>query len=363
MNLAQIKSFARTILNWDKDIDRGMPWQGEKDPYLIWLSEILLQQTRVEQGLPYYIKFKETYPTIIDLANATDDDAFRLWQGLGYYSRCRNLLFTARHISQNLDGSFPDTYDDILKLKGVGPYTAAAIASFAYGIHVPVVDGNVKRVISRYAGIELPIDSVEGIKRITDFSQQAIDATEDPALYNQAIMNFGALNCTPKKPKCTTCPLQDDCYALKMDSVDKLPKKEKKTRKTNRFFVYLHIEVADTLLIQQRMAKDVWQQLYQLPLIEVKEQDYMDFKLSKKTIPIDFKMKDLRAVGRYSGFKQVLTHQRIQAMYLKFSMSSQVEIADKSYLWVSKSHLNDFAFPKVVLDYLKASDLQEELSF
>jgi len=363
MKLAQIRSFAQAIVNWDKDVDRKMPWQGEKDPYLIWLSEILLQQTRVEQGLPYFVKFKEAYPTIIDLANASDDDAFRLWQGLGYYSRCRNLLFTARQIAHDLDGVFPNTYEDILKLKGVGPYTAAAIASFAYGIHEPVVDGNVKRVISRYAGIEFPIDGSKGIKMITDFSKKAIDSTLDPAQYNQAIMNFGALICTPKKPKCASCPLQHDCTALKMDRVGVLPFKEKKIKKKNRYFVYLHIEVGETLLLQQRRTKDVWQQLYQLPLIEVLEEDFVNFTLSKDSIPINIKMKDLRPVGRYSGYKQVLTHQRIQALYIKFSMLSQVEIPDKSYLWVSKSQLDDFAFPKVILDYLKADHLQEELSF
>ena len=363
MESSQIKYFAETILEWDEDLDRAMPWKGEKDPYLIWLSEILLQQTRVQQGLPYFVKFKESYPTVIDLANAPDGEVFRMWQGLGYYSRCRNLLFTARHIVNDLDGVFPKTYEDILKLKGVGPYTAAAIASFAYGINAPVVDGNVKRVISRYAGVELPIDGKEGIRQITDFSQKAIDSITIPAQYNQAIMNFGAVHCTPKKAKCSTCPIHQDCYALKMDLVNKLPHKEKKIIKKSRYFVYLHVEVGDRVLIQQRMAKDVWQQLYQLPMIEVKEQDFSQFTLSKSTMPIDFRMKDLSPKGRFTGYKQLLTHQRIHAQYLKFSMPSQIEVVDKSYLWVSKSQLDSFAFPKVVLDYLKASNLQQELSF
>jgi A/G-specific adenine glycosylase len=363
MKLSQIKYFTEAILDWDDDVDRGMPWQGEKDPYLIWLSEILLQQTRVEQGLPYFVKFKESYPTIIDLANAPDDEVFRMWQGLGYYSRCRNLLVTARHIANNLGGIFPNRHEDILKLKGIGPYTAAAIASFAYGINAPVVDGNVKRVISRYAGMELPVDGKEGIIHITDFSQKAIDCIRNPAQYNQAIMNFGAIHCTPKKPKCRTCPVHSDCYAFGRDLVNVLPRKEKKIKKKSRYFIYLHLEVDDQLLIQQRTAKDVWQQLYQLPLIEVAEKEFSEFKLSNSSMPIDFKMKELSPQGRFTGYKQLLTHQRIHANYLKFSMTSQIEIADKSYLWVSKSQLDSFAFPKVVLDYLKVSDLQRQLPF
>jgi len=291
MRLPQINQFAKSILDWDRDIDRGMPWQGEKDPYLIWLSEILLQQTRVEQGLPYYLKFKEKYPTIQDLANASDDEVMRLWQGLGYYSRCRNLLYTARYITNELNATFPSSYEDILKLKGVGPYTAAAIASFAYNINKPVVDGNVKRVISRYAGVEEPIDGKAGSDKITDFSQKAIDATKAPAIYNQAIMNFGALNCTPKSPKCSDCILKSDCYAFQQDRVKYLPKKEKKIKKKSRYFIYLHVEVGEMILIQQRIQKDIWQQLYQLPLIEVSESEYSNFTLKKSNIPIEFSLK------------------------------------------------------------------------
>ncbi len=350
---SQIKHFAETVLVWDRDIDRGMPWQGEKDPYLIWLSEILLQQTRVEQGLPYFVKFKSQYPTIIDLAKADDDAVFRLWQGLGYYSRCRNLLFSARFIAKDLGGIFPGTYEDILSLKGVGPYTAAAIASFAYGISVPVVDGNVKRVISRFLGVMAPTDGKAGIEEVKEFSKKAINSIKAPALYNQAIMNFGAIHCTPRKPLCDSCPLSIDCFALKMNLVGELPRKEKKIKKKNRYFIYLHIESEDQLLIQQRTQKDIWQQLYQLPLIEVDEKEFADFTLSENRIPIDFQLNDLYSRGSFNGYKQQLTHQRIYAQYLKFSAESPIEIGDKSYLWVSKSQLDKFAFPKLVLDYLK----------
>lgn len=356
-----IKRFVKKIIEWDEDVDRGMPWQGEKDPYLVWLSEILLQQTRVEQGLPYFEKFKSAYPTIVDLANATDDEVFRMWQGLGYYSRCRNLLFTARYVRDELDGIFPDTYDAILKLKGVGPYTAAAIASFAYGESKPVVDGNVKRVVSRFFGIEKAIDSKKGIQEIEKICTEGIQKLSDPAQYNQAIMNFGAIHCTPRKPLCTSCSLSKNCSALAMNSVHLLPIKEKKIKKKLRYFIYFHIECEGHTLIQQRLDKDIWQQLYQLPLLEVDEEIFQKFKLDKSLIPSELSLTSLSPIGAFDGYKQQLTHQRIHAIYAKFSTDSKIEIEDKSYLWVKHNELNNYAFPKIVLDYLRSDLVQFQL--
>ena len=217
-----------------------MPWKGEKNPYLIWLSEIILQQTRVEQGLPYYERFRENYPTVTDLANAPEDEVMKLWEGLGYYSRARNLHATAKMIDQEMDSIFPTTHAEILKLKGVGPYTAAAIASFAYNLPHAVVDGNVYRVLSRFFGIETPIDSTSGKKEFAQLAQDLIDKKQ-PGNYNQAIMDFGATHCMPKKPKCSQCLLRKNCKALLNNKVTSLPIKIKKIKKQTRYFNYLVI--------------------------------------------------------------------------------------------------------------------------
>ena len=219
--------FTKNLMAWFATNHRPMPWKGEKNPYLIWLSEIILQQTRVEQGLPYFLKFKENYPTVTDLANAPEDEVMRMWQGLGYYSRARNLHFTAKHIAYDLNGVFPKTYVEILKLKGVGTYTAAAIASFAYDLPNAVVDGNVYRVLARYFGIETPIDSTIGKKEFTKLAYELLD-NKRPADYNQAIMDFGATQCKPKKPNCINCPLNQKCIGFNTQKIDTLPIKTKK---------------------------------------------------------------------------------------------------------------------------------------
>jgi len=268
------------------------------------------------------------------------------------------------HINgDTFDGVFPNTYEDILKLKGVGPYTAAAISSFAFGLSKPVVDGNVKRVVSRYFGILKAIDGKEGSSEIETISEEGIKKVNNPAIYNQAIMNFGAIHCTPRKPKCSTCPLSKNCYALKMNSTHLLPLKEKKIKKKQRFFIYLHIEKEGSTLIQQRLRKDVWQQLYQLPLVEVSESQYKTYKLNNTLIPSELAMMDLAAIGQFDGYKQQLTHQKIHATYAKFSAKSKIKIADKSYLWVEHDKLNKYAFPKIVLDYLKSDRVQFQLLF
>ncbi|MEM6964892.1 MAG: A/G-specific adenine glycosylase, partial [Bacteroidota bacterium] len=210
--------FTKQLLRWSETIDRPMPWKGEKNPYLIWLSEIILQQTRVEQGLPYFLKFKANYPTVHDLANAPEDEVMKLWEGLGYYSRARNLHFTAKFISKELNGIFPKNYDSILKLKGVGAYTAAAIASFAYDLPHAVVDGNVYRVLSRFFGIKTPIDTTEGKKQFTQLANELL-VSDQAAKYNQAIMDFGAIQCMPKNPLCHECTFQTTCKAFQQKKI------------------------------------------------------------------------------------------------------------------------------------------------
>ncbi|WP_271765652.1 A/G-specific adenine glycosylase [Aquimarina algiphila] len=260
--------FSKKLISWYLQNKRSMPWRETKNPYHIWLSEIILQQTRVAQGLPYYMSFTTTFPTVFDLANASEEEVLKLWQGLGYYSRARNLHATAKYVANDLKGIFPATYKDLLQLKGVGDYTASAIASICYNEAVPVVDGNVYRVLSRYFGIDTPINSTKGISEFKKLAITLMDHDE-PAEYNQAIMEFGALQCKPKSPYCIVCPLQDSCEALKKDNVPSLPVKLKKLKVKKRYFNYLVFSSSDQeTILQQRVGKGIWKGLYEFPLIE-----------------------------------------------------------------------------------------------
>ncbi|TSE10090.1 A/G-specific adenine glycosylase [Aquimarina algiphila] len=260
--------FSKKLISWYLQNKRSMPWRETKNPYHIWLSEIILQQTRVAQGLPYYMSFTTTFPTVFDLANASEEEVLKLWQGLGYYSRARNLHATAKYVANDLKGIFPATYKDLLQLKGVGDYTASAIASICYNEAVPVVDGNVYRVLSRYFGIDTPINSTKGISEFKKLAITLMDHDE-PAEYNQAIMEFGALQCKPKSPYCIVCPLQDSCEALKKGNVPSLPVKLKKLKVKKRYFNYLVFSSSDQeTILQQRVGNGIWKGLYEFPLIE-----------------------------------------------------------------------------------------------
>ncbi len=262
-----MKDFSERLINWYSKNKRDLPWRNTNDAYLIWLSEIILQQTRVDQGLPYYEKFASSFPTVQDLANAKEDKVMSLWQGLGYYSRARNLHAGAKYISEELKGVFPNNYNDIIKIKGVGPYTAAAIASFAFNEVKPVVDGNVIRVISRFFGIKEAVDKPATLKQILDLCNALIDK-QNPAVFNQAIMEFGAMACTPKKPNCLHCIFNDKCMALKNDLVDSIPFKQGKTKKTDKYFDYLFFYSTDLILINKRSGKGIWESLYEGFLVE-----------------------------------------------------------------------------------------------
>ncbi|WP_109434435.1 A/G-specific adenine glycosylase [Aquimarina sp. AU119] len=260
--------FSKKLISWYLQNKRSMPWRETKNPYHIWLSEIILQQTRVAQGLPYYMSFTTTFPTVFDLANASEEEVLKLWQGLGYYSRARNLHATAKYVANDLKGVFPATYKDLLQLKGVGDYTASAIASICYNEAVPVVDGNVYRVLSRYFGIDTPINSTKGISEFKKLAITLMDHDE-PAEYNQAIMEFGALQCKPKSPYCIVCPLQDSCEALKKGNVPSLPVKLKKLKVKKRYFNYLVFSSSNQeTILQQRVGNGIWKGLYEFPLIE-----------------------------------------------------------------------------------------------
>ncbi|MAZ27840.1 MAG: A/G-specific adenine glycosylase [Cytophagaceae bacterium] len=262
--------FSKNLIQWYLNNKRELPWRDINDPYRIWLSEIILQQTRVEQGKPYYSKFLRAYPTVGDLASAKEDEVMRLWQGLGYYSRARNLHATAKMVAHEMKGKFPGTYIGLKKLKGVGDYTASAIASICYGEAQAVVDGNVYRVLSRVYGIDDPIDTTVGQKKFRALAQQLIP-TDDPATYNQAIMEFGATHCKPKNPHCPQCPFNDKCVALSTNTVDILPKKQGKIKVRDRYFHFVILRAKDKVALVRRDKKGIWHGLYQFPLVETEK--------------------------------------------------------------------------------------------
>ncbi|WP_282123158.1 A/G-specific adenine glycosylase [Algibacter mikhailovii] len=264
--------FSKNLINWYSNNKRNLPWRTTTNPYYIWLSEIILQQTQVKQGLPYYESFIANYPTVFDLANANENDVLKLWQGLGYYSRARNLHASAKYVATDLNGVFPNTYKDLLRLKGVGDYTASAIASICFNQNTAVVDGNVYRVLSRYFGIDTPINSTKGQKEFKALAQELIDKKE-PAAFNQAIMEFGAVQCRPKNPQCNICPFKDSCIAFNKNRINQLPVKIKNSKAKKRFFNFLVFVSEDgRTVIEQRKDKGIWQNLYQFPLIETTDE-------------------------------------------------------------------------------------------
>ena len=344
----KINIFPKQLLKWHKTIDRKMPWKLTRNPYKIWLSEIILQQTRVQQGTPYYLKFIQEFPTVHDLANATEDKVLSAWEGLGYYSRARNLHASAKFISQDLNGVFPTSYDEILKLKGVGPYTAAAIASFAFDQECAVVDGNVQRVISRIFGIEEPIDTTKGKKAIEELANQLIHK-QKPAEYNQAIMDFGATLCKPKNPFCNDCPMKQECYAWQKNKVDVLPLKIKKIKKRTRFFHYLIIEELEKIILEKRGTGDIWQGLYEFPLVETKKEKLLckkDIEERLKNLGLSLKIEPVIS----KSFQQQLTHQKIIARFYTFKVENIAEKKEK--ILVERNNLVNFAFPKIINCYL-----------
>ena len=274
------------LISWYLENKREMPWRQTTDPYYIWLSEIILQQTRVAQGLPYYLKFTEAFPTVKDLADASEEEVLKLWQGLGYYSRGRNLHTAAKYIMEECNGVFPNTYKKLLTLKGVGDYTASAIASISFNEPTAVVDGNVYRVLSRLFGIETPINSTSGVKEFKELAQELIDPKQ-PADFNQAIMEFGAIQCKPQNPYCLHCIFNDSCIALQNNSINKLPVKLKKTKIKHRHLHYVVFRSKDEkTILHRRSGKGIWQGLYEFPVIEGVFEDirFRESELFQETI-------------------------------------------------------------------------------
>lgn len=302
------KEFARLLIEWYHEHKRDLPWRNTNDPYLIWISEIILQQTRVAQGYAYYQRFIERFPNLESLAASEENEVLKYWQGLGYYSRARNLHQAA--ISVN--GVFPVKYEDILKLKGVGIYTAAAICSFAYNQPHAVVDGNVYRVLSRFFGINEPIDSGKGKKIFASLAHDLLDKVQ-PALYNQAIMDFGALQCTPLSPDCTVCPFKNRCFAFNHNMVSSLPIKQNKTKTSERFFYYLLIRDNGNIYLNKRTENDIWKNLYELPLIESNTALAVDDFIRKQEFASIFKENSVVNVRLLNKTKHVLSHRIIYA--------------------------------------------------
>jgi A/G-specific adenine glycosylase len=333
------KKFTETLLNWHlHENERVMPWKGEKDPYKIWLSEIILQQTRVEQGWSYYEKFIQHYSTIKQLAAAKDEQVFKLWEGLGYYSRCKNLLFTARLIAKNYKGVFPNDYNDIINLKGVGAYTAAAIASFAYNLPYAVVDGNVIRILARVYDIATPFDTTAGKKEFSLLAQQLLN-TKEPALYNQAIMDFGATVCKPKQPLCNTCVFNKVCLANNKGTVGLLPIKAKKITIKERYFYYVILKNKNKIAARLRSEKDVWQNLHEFYLIE-----------NDKPLPLSQFNKKIKALFNGTAnllgktFTQKLTHQKLHIAF--FEMDTKA--LPQGFTWYTLQEIKQLAFPKTL---------------
>jgi A/G-specific adenine glycosylase len=321
--------FSLTLLRWFRENGRELPWRETNDPYAIWLSEIILQQTQVKQGWAYWERFMQRWPKVEDLANATEDEVLREWQGLGYYSRARNLHKAAQQIVAR--GSFPSDYKSILSLPGVGPYTAAAIASFSFGLPYAVVDGNVFRVLSRYFGIETPIDSTRGKKEFTALADELLDKKR-PALYNQAIMDFGAIQCTPQSPNCTICPLMESCEALRQNSIAQLPVKLKKLKVRERHLIYIYMRCGDEVAIHRRGPGDIWQGLWE-PLLT-------------DTAPAGAQL--IR-----QNVKHVLTHQIIYADFYLLETDEKPALPP-DYIWIKEKDIDNYALPRLIEILLSA---------
>lgn len=344
--------FTTRLLQWHKDHPRTLPWKEDNDPYKTWVSEIIMQQTRVIQGTPYYLKFIKTFPTVDHLADATEEKVLKTWEGLGYYSRARNMHFTAKLIQEKYNSELPNTYDELLALKGIGPYTAAAIASFCFGLSYPVVDGNVLRVISRFFGIEDSIDDTKTKKDITLRCEKLI-IKADPANFNQAIMNFGAIQCTPAKPNCTDCYLSPHCIALKQDKVFTLPKRTKKTKQRNRYFVYFIVNDGKSLYLRQRKKKDIWQGLYEYPMIEKDEAFKIDLKSDLETF-FKFKFLNSDQMALSKIFKQKLSHQTIFSKFLTIELKNPKAI-DSDIFKIKNDEIRNYSYPRTILNYLKSN--------
>ena len=342
------ENFSLVLIKWYNLNKRNLPWRNTVDPYKIWISEIILQQTRVEQGLPYYQAFVSVYPTVKKLANASEEEVLKLWQGLGYYSRARNLHTTANYVSNELSGIFPTSYKELIKLKGVGDYTASAIASICFNEATAVVDGNVYRVLARYFGIATPINSSFGIKEFKNVAQQLIDI-DHPGNHNQALMEFGARQCKPQNPNCEICIFNDSCIALQQKKISELPVKLKKTKVKNIYFNYIVLIFKNKkTLLQKRIGKGIWQNLYEFPLIET-EKNFKLEELNSLHIFQDVSRKfEINSLVLYNEMPILhkLSHRNI---YTQFWIAETSKNNDDA---ISISQLETYPVPKLIGNFI-----------
>jgi len=346
-----LQSFAPILLEWYRGNARNLPWVGEKDPYKVWLSEVIMQQTKVEQGLQYYEKFIKTYPNVESMASADEGEVMTLWEGLGYYSRARNMHHTATVVANEHKGVFPDSPDGLARLKGIGPYTARAIASFAFDQPYAVTDGNVYRILSRVFGMETFIDSTKGKKEFQEVADQLIDK-KNAAIYNQAMMDFGSLVCSPKNPDCKSCPFVEYCLAFRMGKVDSLPMKSKKLVKQHRNLHFLVLREEKKVVIEKRIEKDIWKHLYQFPVIE--DDRLMSWKELLEGGKIPFH--DLKPKGKViesKTMKQQLTHRVINARFFIVDVNDISQFCRDNEQMVDMSSLDSYPFPEVIRRFLK----------
>ncbi len=344
-------NFPREIINWYSANKRDLPWRSTTDPYIIWLSEIIMQQTRVDQGTPYFHRFAENYPTVSDFASASEGEILKLWQGLGYYSRGRNMHHTAQIVMEEHAGYFPNKYDELIKLKGIGEYTAAAISSFSNNEAKAVVDGNVFRLLARFYGIDTPINTGDGKKQFTIIANEIMDKT-NAGIYNQAVMEFGSLQCKPVNPDCQICPLISECEAYKLNKVDLLPAKIKAKKVRDRYFNYIVLNQSNKFLIHKRSLNDIWQNLYQFPLIET------DLPVGAETILNSVEFKDLFA-GNFkikqihSPIKHLLSHQKLHIQFMEIQPVEKYVIPQENFFYADENELKQLAQPKVIFEFLK----------
>jgi len=341
--------FSDELTSWYHKNKRSLPWRDTTDAYVIWLSEIILQQTRVEQGLPYFYRFLERYPDVKAFAAATEDEILKLWQGLGYYSRGRNMLKTARQVVSEYQGVFPVRYEQLIKLKGIGEYTAAAISSFSSNEARAVVDGNVYRVLARYFGIEEPINSSPGKKIFQQLADEVLDS-ENAGSHNQALMEFGAMLCKPKNPDCGICPLRLSCLAYQNDKVTSLPVKLRKIRIKERYLNYFLISEGNTILMSKRGDKDIWANMYDLPLLETSGPLPAISVISRQEVK-DLFGDDIVLVKSETAKKHVLTHQHIYAQFIMIDVPADFKHPEKLNR-VDLADLEKIAMPKIIYTFL-----------
>jgi A/G-specific adenine glycosylase len=345
--------FTKKLLEWNRNENkRSMPWKGETDPYRIWLSEIILQQTRVEQGLAYYNKFIRLYPDVFSLANASEREIFKSWEGLGYYTRCRNLILSAKKIAFELNGIFPSEYSEIISLPGIGGYTAAAISSFAFGLPYAVVDGNVERVLSRYFGIATPTGSASSKRFYTDLASAVLDK-KNPGLYNQAIMDFGATICKPRNPQCMICSLAENCQAFQYQWTEKLPPKNQQIPKRTRWLNYFIIhDKSGKIWIRERRENDIWRNLYEFVLWESGQIIPHNWANTKSIMQKTFGNTRFHILYISPVFTQMLTHQTIKGCFIHV-MLDKFSMKPRGLFSVSFANLSNYPFPKLIRDYIK----------